>query len=161
MTGTQAQHNSSARMRGFTLVEVLLTIGISMLLLALTVPIGLPYYQAQVADETTTDVLLNLRRAHTEARLGKNANSFGVRFFPDHYVTFEGENFASLVAGSAQEFILPGGATLATTHNEFVFASSSGLPMATGTIAVSLFGATRTLLVRESGVITEDITPDN
>ena len=141
--------------RGFTIFEVLLVIGIGTLLLALTLPIGFRFYQQQVADETGESVFSALRNAEYAARLGKHDNAFGVKFFPESYVLFEGSAYATRVIAQDQVFAIPLGATVVSSTNEVVFAEVSGRPNATGTVTTQMYGRTRAFIIESSGVISE------
>ncbi len=143
------------RKSGFTLFEVLIVIGIGTLLLSLTLPIGLRFYQVQVADEAGEGVLSALRNAETAARHGKHDSSFGVKFLSDRYVLFEGVSYALRTTGEDQLFVLPSGAAVTSTYDEVVFLESTGRVSATGTVSTEINGRARTFFIEQSGVISE------
>ncbi len=139
--------------RGFTLVELLVVLAIGTMLLSLTLPVGLRFYQTQVVDEATTDMVLDLRRASAEARAGRGGTAFGVRYFPDHYVTFVGDSYATQDPSRERVVSLPASGAIVASPEEFVFAPFSGVSNATGTVTLSLFGVTRVVAVGALGAI--------
>ncbi len=139
--------------RGFTLVELLVVLAIGTMLLSLTLPIGLRFYQTQVVDEATTDMVLDLRRASAEARAGRGGTAFGVRFFPNHYVTFVGDSYVARDLSRERIVTLPLSGVIVASPEEFVFMPFSGVSNATGTLVLSLFGVTRVVAVDTLGTV--------
>lgn len=142
-----------ARTCGFTILEVLIVLALGTLLVAATFPTGLRFYQNQIADETAGDIKALLSRAASESRLGKDGSAFGVRFFPDRLIFFRGTSYATRDTGRDEIHPLPPGATLTAPADEIVFGGATGVPSATGTIVVSLFGTTFATEVGENGMI--------
>jgi prepilin-type N-terminal cleavage/methylation domain-containing protein len=139
--------------RGFTLVELLVVLAIGTMLLSLTLPVGLRFYQTQVVDEATTDMVLDLRRASAEARAGRGGTAFGVRYFSDRYVTFVGDSYETRDSLRERIVTLPASGVITASPEEFVFAHFSGVVNATGTVTLSLFGVTRVVAVGELGAV--------
>lgn len=138
---------------GFTILEVLLVLALGTLLAALTVPVGLRYYQTQVFDETVSMITGTLTRAANEARLGRDDAAHGVKFFSDRLVHFTGTDYASRDMFRDEVFPFPSGAALAAVPDEFVFAELTGFPVATGTATLFLYGNTRVVAVTANGMI--------
>ena len=134
---------------------MLLVIGIGALLAGLTMPIGWRFYQLQVANETVAGFQNSFRSAQSNARLAKNDRSFGVKLFADQYVLFQGGTYVSRDLLGEEIFPFPSGETIASTTSEVVFAKVSGLPSATSTITLTLFGRSHTLTIGDAGVITQ------
>ncbi len=141
--------------KGFTIFEVLIVIGISTLLIALTAPMGFRFYQVQVADETTVGVLSALQSATREARLGKNDHAFGIKFLSDRYVIFEGDQYTARIPAQDQTYALPLGTSIGSTTDEIVFAKVTGIPSATGTFSIGLYGVTHMIAVNSFGMATQ------
>ncbi|MBU1160011.1 prepilin-type N-terminal cleavage/methylation domain-containing protein, partial [Patescibacteria group bacterium] len=57
---------------GFTLVELLIVIGLGIVIVAITVPIGLNFYNNQILDEASKDILSTLRKAQSYSMFQKN-----------------------------------------------------------------------------------------
>ena len=147
--------NQSQFLRGFTIFEVLIVIALGILLVALTLPVGVRFYQAQVVDETTTEVLGALVGAARESRLGKNDHAFGVKFFSDHYVVFEGDQYASRIITEDQTVQFPGGTIIGILNPEIDFAKVSGIPNVNETLSLSVYGVTHVIDISGVGVITQ------
>lgn len=139
--------------RGFTLLEVIIVVALGVLLVALTLPVGVSYYRSQAADETGAQLLSVFSRAASESRLGKDNGAFGVKFFPDRYVYFGGDSYASRNTARDETYLLPTGVTLSSPFDEFVFAKLTGIPNATGTILLSQFERTLSITVDDLGMI--------
>jgi prepilin-type N-terminal cleavage/methylation domain-containing protein len=141
--------------KGFTIFEVLIVIGISTVLLALALPVGFRFYQFQVADETTTGILSALRNAESRSRLGMEGDTFGVKLLPDSYVLFQGDSYVARVVSHDETFPLPPGTSIESAGDEIVFARVTGIPSATGTIAITLYDRTHEIEVNDAGVISD------
>ena len=142
--------------RGFTILELLLVIGLLTVLVALTLPVGLRFYQLQVVDETADSVTSLLVNAKMEARLGKHDRDHGVKFLPNLLVVFEGDSYVLRVTSEDQPFPLPPGTILSgMSSDEIRFAKVTGSPSATGTLSLSLYGETRNLTIREYNIYAE------
>jgi prepilin-type N-terminal cleavage/methylation domain-containing protein len=139
--------------RGFTILELLIVIGLSLVLLSATLPIGLTYYRRQVADETSRDLATALTRARAESRLMKNDHAFGVKFLPGQFVYFEGDSYTSRIASRDEVHLLPGGGTISAATDEFRFSKISGRPSATGTATLLLYGMRTDVSVSERGLV--------
>ena len=150
-----SSHHGHHFSSGFTLLEVLLVLGMGVLFVSITLPVGLRFYQFQVADEAIMEVLSAVRAASREARLGKHDRASGVKFFPDRYVVFEGATYASRVVSEDKVFPFPVGTSVASTTSEFVFSKLSATTNATGTLIIALYGVTHTLFINERGVVTQ------
>lgn len=142
--------------QGFTIFEVLIVIGISTALLALVLPVGFRFFQFQVADETATGMISVFHNAESRARLGMEGDAFGVKLLPDSYVLFQGDSYAARVVSHDETFSLPLSTNIESNTDEFVFAQVTGIPSATGTIAVTLYERTHTIEINAAGVITQN-----
>lgn len=142
--------------KGFTLIEVLLVIALGTVLTALALPVGFRFYQFQVADEAATGVLSALRNAESHARLGREGSSFGIKFLPASYVVFQGDTYATRLVARDELFSLPTDTDIISTADEIVFARVTGVPSATGTIALTLYGRTHVIQINDEGVVTQN-----
>jgi len=139
-------------MRGFTLLELLLVITAAVLVAAFTIPTGIRFFQIQLLDEATSDILGVVRRAQSQAVFQKNDSVFGVRFLPSSYVLFQGSSYALRVQSEDETFSLGGGIT-ATGVDEVVFGKLTGLPNATSTITITSGSDMQTLDINSQGKI--------
>lgn len=137
---------------GFTLLELLLVVGAAILIGALTVPIGVHFFQSQTLDETASSILSTLRRAQNQAIYQKNDNSFGIKFLAGSYVLFQGDSYESRIQSEDESFSLPGGITTSGI-DEVVFAKLTGIPNTTGTLTITLGNDSQTLDINAQGKI--------
>lgn len=93
--------------KGFTLLEILLVIGIISILLILVVPISLGFYKNQEIETQTQFLIQTLRRAQLEAMSGELDSSFGVSISSQNYTLFKGNSYMSRDARYDEIFDLP------------------------------------------------------
>lgn len=137
--------------KGFTLIELLIVIIVALILVGLTIPIGLNFYNNQVLDETADSILSILRRAHGQAVFQKNDSAFGVKFLEDYYVLFQGDSYALRVQSQDEIFNLPLGFNL-SGFDEFVFSKHQGTTTA-GIIIINTRNNTQIINVNYYGKI--------
>lgn len=140
--------------RGFTLIEVLLSIA----LISLIVGIGTPLYQSfqnkNELDIATTTVVQSLRRAQTLSRTGEGDSAWGVRIALGSITVFRGTVYATRNQSFDENFqmstqILPSGLT------EVVFQKFTGTPQSSGTLTLTLNATdTVTVGINDYGTIT-------
>lgn len=138
--------------RGFTLTELLLVIGIMLIIAIFTSPIGISFYQTQLLNETSDGLTSALRSAQSFARSGKHNHSFGVRILSDSYVLFEGDSYASRVVGEDDIFHISGTVVLSGI-DEIVFSALDGKPNVVGIISISSGSRGREIEILTSGNI--------
>jgi prepilin-type N-terminal cleavage/methylation domain-containing protein len=114
---------------GFTLLEILLVIGIISILLVFIVPISLDFYKSQQLETQTQSVIQTLRRAQSKATVVELDSSFGVYFGTSNYTLFKGSSYFDSGRDSQYdeifdfpEIINIGGL------DEIVFLKSEGVP---------------------------------
>lgn len=137
---------------GFTLTEVLITIALLGVLVAITLPVGISFYQRETLEDTALNVGSTLRRARLQAIAEKRDAAFGVKILSTSFVLFEGGSWAGRTVTEDESFNFPTGVSAAGL-DEVVFVKLSGEPNMTGTITLSLGGAGRTITVNPRGVI--------
>jgi len=136
-------------MRGFTLVELLVVIGISVLLAATAVPI---YGNLQVSaqlDSSTTEIIQFLRTARTQSVARANALAHGVYFdinsgSPDRIVLYTGPSYAGRTATYDRLEVMDdvitftgSGFTFTGNDIDVNFSMGLGMPGNTGTLTVT------------------------
>lgn len=137
---------------GFTLLELLLVIGVAIFIAAFTIPIGFRFFQTQTLDETTDNILGTLRRAQNQAIFQKNDSAFGVKFLPGSYVLFQGNSYAERNQSEDESFTLAGGITISGI-NEVVFAKLTGRPNTSGTLTIMFSDDSRRLNINAQGKV--------
>lgn len=140
--------------RGFSLVELVVVMGIVAIIAAVTVPLGLNYYRAQVLDETYYELRSTLRRAHSQAVSVKNDSAFGVKIMSENFVLFQGETYAGRVAIYDEVFDVPTVVSISGA-DEIIFNVLSGTTGSAVTISLELQGSEEaaTISVSTNGII--------
>lgn len=143
--------------RGFSLVEVLIVIGIMALITSVMMFSGTAFRQSQALHEATQVVLsvINQARAHTLSSIGYS--QYGVRLESDRIIMFKGSSWpgtdhvtTALPAGVSLSSVLAAGAT------EVVFRRVTGTTSQTGTITLTgSGGATRRVVIEPTGLARE------
>jgi hypothetical protein len=114
---------------------MLLVIGLMLVIGVFMFPLGISFYRSQMANEGVEGIESALRRAQTFAMTGKHDSSFGVKFFEDSYLLFEGGSYASRTTAEDELYTL--GAEIADSSlDEVVFELFSGSPSVTGVIEI-------------------------
>lgn len=139
--------------RGFSLIELLIVIAIGTVLLALTLPVGFSFYRSVISDDVAEEIATTLRKASEEARMGKNDIVHGVYFGSSTVTHFQGVSYALRVAPADEVTGLQPAVTLTGFPAEVTFAKVTGMPSATGTLVVSLYGYTHQVKINSRGVI--------
>lgn len=137
--------------QGFTLLELLLVIAGAILIAALTVPVGIRFFQTQSLDEATSSIFGTLRRAQNQAMFQKNDSAFGVKFLSDSYVLFQGNSYGE-VPSENESFSLPSGISTSGI-DEIVFAKLTGLPNITAILTIISNNDNQIITVNSQGAI--------
>lgn len=127
-------------MRGFALVEILIVIGIAGALVALTIPMGIGFYQGQQLDTAIEEIVQALRRAQFKAMSMQDDSAWGVYFETGQY-RLEDEIF---VLNSNIEI---------TGINQVIFSKLEGLPSYAGDINISNDKELQTITINAQGVV--------
>lgn len=139
-------------MKGFTLVEVVIVLGIFGLILAIGLPVGIDAYRNYLLTSENRNLMSVLRRAEEFAFSNKNESDYGVYLEGNNFVLFKGSSFAGRDENYDEEYprepsVLIGGFT------EIVFSRNSGNPNATATIVLSNNLASQSIDINEEGAI--------
>ncbi|MBU2109483.1 prepilin-type N-terminal cleavage/methylation domain-containing protein [Patescibacteria group bacterium] len=110
---------------GFTLIELLIVIALGIIIVAITVPIGLNFYNNQILDEASKDILSTLRKAQSYSMFQKNNSAFGIKFLSDSYVLFQGVSYGARTQSQDEIFNLASGISTSGV-NEIVFSRIAG-----------------------------------
>lgn len=138
-------------MRGFAIFELLMVMGLLGFLLVFSVPIGLGYYRTVVLDEAAEGLLSSVRRARRQAMVQKNDSAFGVRFFTDRYVLFQGSSYVGRNPTFDEIIFLPTGITKSGV-NSIVFLEIDGTANS-GTLTLAYAGESRLVTINSQGVV--------
>ncbi|MFH0779399.1 MAG: type II secretion system protein [Parcubacteria group bacterium] len=139
---------------GFTLMEVMVVLTITIILVAASVPFYSFFQSFGVLNSSKQEVLENVRLTQSKARAGENNSSFGVYFLNNQYTIYQGDSYA----GRNQSFDslneLPTNFRFSGL-SEVKFNLKTGLPSTTGDIAIinNSNNATEKISVNSVGLI--------
>lgn len=137
------------------MIELLLVVAIGVIIFLFSAPYGLDFYRTQLLNEAQSNIIGSLERARHNAVLQKNDSNFGVYLIPGSFTIFETPTllYADRVMANDEVYSLPTDVNLATTT--IVFSKLTGLPSATGTIALTFNDLTRGVLIDDAGVVSK------
>ena len=139
---------------GFTLVEMLLSVAIITLIVAVGTPVYETFVRRNDLDITTQTVAGMLRRAEVYARAVSGDSVWSVEFQSGTVTLFKGATFAGRDTGFDEAVSVPDSMSLSGL-TEVQFAKLSGAPNTTGTLTLtSTANATRTITLNAKGMVT-------
>ncbi len=139
---------------GFSIIEVLLTLGILTIMAAVTLPMYRNYTINSELNATADEVLQSLHRAKLLSELNEHDAGWGVAAAEG--VLFQGGVFASHSANFDEVFGIPETITV-TGLLEVSFEKLTGSPSATGTIILTAInGAERRINILGPGTIVSE-----
>lgn len=148
--------------KGFTLIEILLVIGLGIMLIAAAIPIYSNLQVSSQLNESSAQCAQTIRLARTRSAARLHNSSHGVFFDinptgSDRYVLFEGSSYASRNQSYDRIIILDSAIALSASLRgsaEIVFSPSFGLPSATGTIIMGHSASgDRTISINAAGAV--------
>ena len=143
---------------GFTLVELLIVLGVTSILAGVSAVVyGNLQVSAQLND-ISSQVTQNLRLAREQSLSGLNNIAHGIKFDSNQYTLYQGSSYITRDASYDRTFTFPNSLTLTASlpGQEIIFSKGVGLPNATGTLVFShSVTGTKTILINELGSIFE------
>lgn len=138
---------------GFTLLEVMLVIGILGLIVGLAIPFYQSFQLSTQLDNTSRELMRAFRQAQTRAMASESFSAFGVHLEQQKFVVFKGDTYS--VADPANEVTeMPGVVSLSSLTSDVIFTKVKGYPNTTATVTVSTpYGESRTITINEEGVV--------
>jgi type II secretory pathway pseudopilin PulG len=136
---------------GFTLMEVLIVVAMSILLAGLTLPIGFRFFQSQMLDEAALGVESALDRAGAMAGQGKHDSAFGVKFLSGGYTVFQGVSYALRASGEDENFTLA--SNIAVLGADEIVFSKIGATTTPASVMLTLGQDTETVSVGAFGYV--------
>ena len=154
---------SDARRQAFTLIELLIVIGIMLILAAVVAPI---YGNLQVSgqlNENTSQIIQTLRIARERSIARLNNASHGVYFQADRYTLHQGTSYVLRESEYDREVILDDALGLSWSltgtgeEDDINFSKGLGVPNKTGTITLTHdVSGTRQIIINSFGMVEEE-----
>lgn len=119
---------------GFTLIEVVLSIGIVILIFSLVVPTGVSFYRNQQLESAAKKIVQTLRQAQQKAWAQADDN-FGVYLTTGKIILFQGDDYS--VRENEEETDILEDISFSGV-SEIVFSKDQGEPISFGDIIFSL-----------------------
>lgn len=141
------------RAQGFTLIEMLLSVAVISMLVALSAPVYETFNRRNDLDLTAQTLVATLRRAATYARAGNGDSAWSVAVQASTVTLFRGTDFATRNTAFDETSAIP--ATITPSGaSEIEFAKLTATPTAGGTITLtSTTNDTRTVTVNAKGMV--------
>ncbi len=141
------------RQNGFTLIEILLSVGIIALLSVTLTPVFQSFQVRNDLDVATVSIAQSLRRAQALSQAVDGDTTWGVNIQSASTTVFKGASFVTRDITYDELFDVPLSITPSGLSST-TFAKLSGLPNATGTITLtSNINETRTITINDKGTI--------
>jgi len=119
------------RLKSFSLLEVMLSIGIVVIISGIYIPVYLSYQHRNGLDIAVNSTVGTLRRAQSLARAVTGDRSWGVKIQNQQVTLFRGTSYALREPALDENINLPTNVT--ATTNEVVFSKFTGRAAGTGT----------------------------
>lgn len=150
-------------MRGFTLIELIIVIGIIAIISVVATLNIFSYREQQDLDLTTREIVVALRNAQDRSISQESGNRFGIHFEnpsggQSFYDLFSGTTYATgtiiskVTLRSSLQFFDPGSGN----NKDVIFMPVTGLPNASTTIIISLkrnSSVLKTIIINTNGQI--------
>ena len=122
-----------SRKKGFTIIEILLVVGLFGFLIGISIPVYSGFVDRANISNTSDLTQAALIRARKYAQIQKNNSSWGVRYQPGQIIVFAGESYDTRDTTLDEVTQIPDVISLDVTSNqEVVFEQVSGRPLTNG-----------------------------
>ena len=139
--------------KGFTLIEVLLSIAAIAIIAGISVPIYQSFQVRNDLDIATVEIAQSARRVQTLSQAVDGDTSWGINIQSGSMVVFKGTSYTARDAAFDEVFDVPTSIT-PSGISEVVFAKFTGLPQTIGTITLtSNANETRIITINAKGMV--------
>lgn len=146
-------HNRYNKNNGFSLVEIVLVLGIMTFLISISDSLYTKVKSSNNLKIGTDNLVETIRYAENSSHLGKGNDNWGVKIFSSNVVIFKGVNYISRDTSFDLSLNFPSGVK-ASGNDEFIFNKLTGWPTNTGTIILTNNSGVTNISINEKGTIT-------
>jgi prepilin-type N-terminal cleavage/methylation domain-containing protein len=145
-------------MKGFTLVEILVVVGIMTVIILVVLSPFRSYSTLEKLQTDTLQVKSILDRARESTVSGKNGSRYGVHFETNRAVLFEGNSYDSSDTNNRvtdlNSAVTISNITLSSGGSDVVFQRLTGESTVSGSVVLTLVGTTtsRTISIQATGI---------
>lgn len=127
---------------GFTIVELLITIGVMSLLIAAATPNFVNFYQKWLLDSYAADLSSTVRLAQNKSMTGEDDAVFSIHLVAGNggsFTMFKGTDFAGRNVAYDEAYVLPSAFSLAetVTGSDLLFTRTEGSTTTTGLVTLT------------------------
>ncbi|MEE8131823.1 MAG: prepilin-type N-terminal cleavage/methylation domain-containing protein, partial [Candidatus Paceibacterota bacterium] len=139
-------------MKAFTLLELLITLGISAMVLAVSWPLMTNIYLSFQITSEVDNLIAVLRKAQSLAFTNQDQSPYGVYILESQYLVFKGSSYAGRDPTFDEKFAKPSDIIISGL-SEVVFTPLSGVSNATGTFDLSNGRQNLSIQINDEGTI--------
>jgi len=154
---------SANRKGGYSLIELMLVVALSVLLIGLTISTFAGFSNMQSLDKDIEAIAGYIQKAKNQTINSKNSNEFGINIASTTVTIFEGTTYSPSASSNIKYQISPKvylfSNQMKTNNavvNNFYFQQITGKPTATGTLIYKLYNdasSTRSITLYGSGLV--------
>ncbi len=134
--------------------ELLLVVAIAAVIFTIVAPVGISLYRAQLVEEVRSNIIDALQKARHNSILQKGDTAYGVRVVAGSYTIFQGVTYDTRNIDGDEVFPVASNVSF-SGWQDIIFAKLTGLPNATGTLAINYNDMNRGIAVDISGGISK------
>lgn len=138
--------------RGFTLIELVLSVAVLSIILLISIPLTQRYVVRNDMEVLSNIIVQDLYRAQNLARAGENNGNWGVYLQSGSATVFQGDSYVSRNQAKDESYSFSPSITI-TGQQEYIFARFSGRLSVPGSTTLSNNSDTRIITVGSNGVI--------
>lgn len=141
----------SAR-RGFSIIEITITIGITLTIFGLMSLVTVQFYRNQQLETATTQLVQYMRTAEARALRSEGGNAHGVKISPPTITLFRGSSYATRLTLYDETISFPS-LVQVSGLTEINYARQTGLPSTSGIISLTNGLRSETVTLYSSGAV--------
>jgi prepilin-type N-terminal cleavage/methylation domain-containing protein len=138
--------------KGFTLIELILVIGIITIVGFAAVPFYSRFFTQNAVANTTDQFAAELRKAQLYSMVGKQNGAWGVNYTTNLITLFQGNSFAARNTAFDEKFSVNSNITI-SGFTFVTFTHATGTPSATQSITILGNNDSRIITVNAQGVV--------